>query len=306
MKSIFYPYLIKVFYTTTHVDGEKGNLCANVKGKSIEMTLELWMDIVGLSSVGMIANEKGLEDEEVTFNKLATYKMDVSNEIEDFVDPNFEAKTKDEPMVISIVITNFMVSKVLIDQGSSTNTLYWKTFKRLKVSPDIVQPHYGLLLDYLDLMTTFGQGKLSRNFTVRYLIIDSDTSYFALIGRETLNELGTILSTPHLKMKFPTFTGKIITVKVNQKQTHQCYVESLKVALYPPIRESDKPHPTSSGSSQVMNMDEESKLRTLVFYETTRIYQDGVFDVDPWDDIFHKGLKPIEELVKLELGHKPR
>ena len=51
-------------------------------------------------------------------------------------------------MVISIVITNFMVSKVLIDQGSSTNTLYWKTFKRLKVSPDIVQPHYGLLLGF--------------------------------------------------------------------------------------------------------------------------------------------------------------
>lgn len=79
MKSIFYPYLIKVLYTTTHVDGEKGNLCANVKGKSIEMTLELWMDIVGLSSVGMIANEKGLEDEEVTFNKLATYKSLIKN-----------------------------------------------------------------------------------------------------------------------------------------------------------------------------------------------------------------------------------
>jgi len=41
-------------------------------------------------------------------------------------------------MVVSIVIANFMVSKVLIDQGSSTDILYWKTFLRLEVSPDIV------------------------------------------------------------------------------------------------------------------------------------------------------------------------
>ena len=31
-------------------------------------------------------------------------------------------------MVVSIAIANFMVSKVLIDQGSSTDILYWKTF----------------------------------------------------------------------------------------------------------------------------------------------------------------------------------
>lgn len=35
----------------------------------------------------------------------------------------------DDPMVISIIITNFMVSKVLIDQGSSDDILYWKTFQ---------------------------------------------------------------------------------------------------------------------------------------------------------------------------------
>ena len=48
---------------------------------------------------------------------------------------------QDDPMTISIVITNFMVSKVLIDQGSRTNILYWKTFQRLEISPDMIQPH---------------------------------------------------------------------------------------------------------------------------------------------------------------------
>ena len=68
------------------------------------------------------------------------------------------------------------------------------------------------------MMITFGQGKLSKSFTTRYLLVDANTSYFALIGRKTLNELGAIISTSHLTMKFLTITGEIVTVKANQKK----------------------------------------------------------------------------------------
>ena len=44
----------------------------------------------------------------------------------------------------------------------------------------------------MDLMTTFGQRQLSRSLTIRFLLVDVDTSYFGLIGRKTLNELGAI------------------------------------------------------------------------------------------------------------------
>jgi len=46
-------------------------------------------------------------------------------------------------------------------------------------------------------MTTFDQGKLSRSFTIRYLLVDTNISYFAIIGKKTLNELGGIVSMPH-------------------------------------------------------------------------------------------------------------
>ena len=107
-------------------------------------------------------------------------------------------------MVVSIVIAIFIVSKVLIDQGSSTNILYWKTFQRLGISPATIQPYYKPLLGfagervetrgYVDLMTTFGQGKLSHSFTIRYLIVDAYTSYFALIGRKKLNEITSTIT----------------------------------------------------------------------------------------------------------------
>ncbi|KAL2974514.1 hypothetical protein AAZX31_14G109500 [Glycine max] len=121
-----------------------------------------------------------------------------------------------------------MVSKVLIDLGNSTDILYWKTFQRLEVSLDTVPLHGGPLLDFADervdtrgsvnLMTIFDQGKLSRSFTIRYLLFDADTSYFALIGRKTLNEPRAIFSMPHLKMKYPTLAEEIITVTADQKQ----------------------------------------------------------------------------------------
>ena len=72
---------------------------------------------------------------------------------------------QDDHMVVSIVIANFMVAKVLIDQESSTNILYWKIFQRFEISPDMIQPHYEPLLDfagervetrgYVNMMTHF-------------------------------------------------------------------------------------------------------------------------------------------------------
>ncbi|KAG5124356.1 hypothetical protein JHK82_031093 [Glycine max] len=41
-----------------------------------------------------------------------------------------------------------MVSKVLISQGNSTDILYWKTFRRLEVSLDTIQPYAGPLLGF--------------------------------------------------------------------------------------------------------------------------------------------------------------
>ena len=91
-----------------------------------------------------------------------------------------------------------------------------------------IWPHYGQLLGfagdrvetrgYVDLVTTFGQGKISQSFTIRYLIVDVDISYFALIDKKILNKLGAIVFTPHLKMKFPTLMGEIVTVKAEHKQ----------------------------------------------------------------------------------------
>lgn len=79
-------------------------------------------------------------------------------------------------MVIMIVIINWDVRKVLIDEGSSCDILFWSTFQRLDVSHMLVKPYLEPLIGFIggqvhthgvvDLATTFVRGELSRTLLV--------------------------------------------------------------------------------------------------------------------------------------------
>ena len=70
---------------------------------------------------------------------------------------------------------------------------------------------------YIELYTTFGEGKNNKTIKIRYLVIDANTSYNILLGQSSINRLMAIVSTPHLAMKFPSALGDILTVHVDQK-----------------------------------------------------------------------------------------
>ncbi|KAG4988757.1 hypothetical protein JHK85_031740 [Glycine max] len=102
-------------------------------------------------------------------HQLCRYSITRSHPLITFIDRNFKGINpinQNDPVVVSIAIANFMVSKVLISQGNSTDILYWKTFQRLEVSLDTIQPYAGPLLGfagesvetrgYVNLMSTFG------------------------------------------------------------------------------------------------------------------------------------------------------
>jgi len=159
-----------------------------------------------------------------------------------FTDEDFTAidLAQDDPMVITINIDKFEIAKMLIDQGSLVDILYWKTFQKMRIFETKIQPcdeqivgFWGERVDtrgYIDLYTTFGrEGCLSKTIKVRYLLVNANNSYNIVLKRPSINRLGAIVSTPHLAMKFPSATGDIATIQVDQKSTWECYVASLKV-----------------------------------------------------------------------------
>ncbi|XP_014522212.1 uncharacterized protein LOC106778739 [Vigna radiata var. radiata] len=149
---------------------------------------------------------------------------------------------QDDPMVIAAPIAQYDVSKVLVDQGSSVNILYRTTFRRMEIGEDIIAlfneqivGFAGERVDtrgYLDLRTRLGSNDDGKELRVRFLLVEANASYNALLGRPCLNAFGTIVSTPHLAMKFLTDRGNICTVRTNQKTARQCYVAGLKVTPY--------------------------------------------------------------------------
>ncbi|XP_068504607.1 uncharacterized protein [Phaseolus vulgaris] len=141
-------------------------------------------------------------------------------------------------VVISVVTVGRKVHRVLVDQGSSADVMFWMTFNKLQLSPDLLRPYTGCLygfvgdqvevLGHLELRTTFIDGTTSRTENIRYLVINAPFAYNILLGRPTLNRLRAVSLTMHMKMKLPGLGGKLITIKSDQKEAKRCYENNLK------------------------------------------------------------------------------
>ena len=44
-------------------------------------------------------------------------------------------------MVITVDINKFAIIKVLVDQGSSVDILYWRTFQKMRIPETKIQPY---------------------------------------------------------------------------------------------------------------------------------------------------------------------
>jgi len=166
-----------------------------------------------------------------------------------FTDDDFHGldHQQDDPMVITVEIENYAVKKVLVDQGSSVDILYWATYQKLQLpDTDMIpydEPIYGFSGEqvstrgYIDLHTVFREGTQTKTIPIRFLIVDAPTSYNILLGRPSLNTLGAVVSTPHLAMKFPAPSGDILTIHCDQRLARECYMASLRPQL--PIQQTN-------------------------------------------------------------------
>jgi len=129
-------------------------------------------------------------------------------------------------VVISVVTIGRKVHRVLVDQGSSADVMFWSTFSKLQLSPDQLRSYTGCLYsvagdqvevrEHLELRTTFTDGVTSRTENIRYLVVNAPSTYNILLGRPALNRLRAVGSTHHMKMKLLDLSGKVITIKSDQ------------------------------------------------------------------------------------------
>ena len=142
----------------------------------------------------------------------------------------------DDAIVITLTIANYTTRRVLVDNGSSTNILYYPAFQQVRINKELLRLvnvpliRFGgikvLPLGTISLPIVVGSYPRQINKEVNFLIVDCLSSYNAIIGRLTLNSWKAATSTYHLFVKFPTEYG-IGEVQGDQLAARECYLAML-------------------------------------------------------------------------------
>ena len=123
----------------------------------------------------------------------------------------------DDPIVLNLKIGAHRVKRIMVDTGSSADILYLSAFEKMELKPGVLQkviaPLIGFTGDTLrpkgmvQLKVAFGTSPKVVEVMVDFLVVDAPSAYNAILGRSTLNRIGAIVSSPHLKVKFYTYHG---------------------------------------------------------------------------------------------------
>ncbi|KAK3034435.1 hypothetical protein RJ639_034672 [Escallonia herrerae] len=143
----------------------------------------------------------------------------------------------DDPLVVTLRVGNFDVKRILVDNGSSAEVLFYEAFQRMNIPSDrlrkIDTPLYGfsnhpvVCEGIIALPMTVGAPPNQAKLMLDFVVVRVPSAYNAILGRTTLNQLRAVVSTYHMKMKFPTENG-VGEVKGDQAVARQCYMASCR------------------------------------------------------------------------------
>ncbi|GKV29598.1 hypothetical protein SLEP1_g38507 [Rubroshorea leprosula] len=224
----------------------------------------------GLEAGGMSSKQRKLHVREVKHqNRAQKRKIDDADWKDQpitFTPADFKevVTPHNDPLVISVMINNYQVQRVLVDTGSAPNIMYYHCFESLGLDLALLQhydgPIYGfnnqpvLVEGVLTMNVAFGSGRTYVTPSVRFLVVKMPSSFTIVIGRPTLTEIRAVISQSHLCMKFPTPMG-IATLKGNQEVARHCYLTSVTRPQKNKDQPAENPPPKIHNNRQVMGVE---------------------------------------------------
>ncbi|KAL0440092.1 UNVERIFIED_CONTAM: hypothetical protein Slati_2492200 [Sesamum latifolium] len=111
-------------------------------------------------------------------------------------------------------------------------------------------------LGHISLPLSLGSEPARRTKMIHFLVVDMPSAYNLILGRPTLNIFQAVISTNHMKMKFP-LGDKIGEVQGDQYTAWKCYVEVIKsstrkMEVDAPNRRSHKDFPQQEGQQGIV------------------------------------------------------
>ena len=232
----------------------------------------------------------------------------------------------DDAIVITLMIASYLTRRVLVDNGSLRDILYYLAFQQMKIDKELLCPTNIPLIGFggmkvlpvgtIFLLVVVGTYPQHITEEVNFLIIDCSSSYNAIIGRPTLNSWRVAISTFHLSIKFPTEYGirevqgdwliareyylsmlhmdeQIPTMNIEEKRTT---VEPTKVLEDVPLDKSNLERFTKIGTG----MGEKMKQELVEFLKKS-------IDVFAWSHEDMPGIDPnvITHCLNVSSSYKP-
>ena len=120
----------------------------------------------------------------------------------------------------------------MVDGGSAAEIMYPDLFKGLKLKPDDLMPYNSPLMSFDGkLVTLKGMIRLAIQtgpeiVEVNFIVVDTYSSYTAIVGRPWLHTLGAVASSLHQKVKFPS-RDRVLEIRGCQPTARQCMVAAI-------------------------------------------------------------------------------
>ena len=111
----------------------------------------------------------------------------------------------DDVIVITLLIVDYSTRRVLVDNGSFTDILYYPAFQQMNLRREQLHPMHSPLVGFggmkvqpvgtisLPVVVGVYPQQVTRN--VNFLVVDCSSSYNAIIGRLILNSWKAVIST---------------------------------------------------------------------------------------------------------------
>ncbi|XP_022867175.1 uncharacterized protein LOC111386905 [Olea europaea var. sylvestris] len=132
---------------------------------------------------------------------------------------------------------NFEVKRILVDNGSAANVLSHEALVQMGISVEQLKPVKTPLQGFgggaitpegiVGLPMTLGSEGWQVTHIITFEVVRTPMAYNAIRGRPLLNKIRAVISTFHLAMKFPTYSG-VGVVRGSQTMARQCYVTSVR------------------------------------------------------------------------------
>ncbi|XP_021714595.1 uncharacterized protein LOC110682521 [Chenopodium quinoa] len=136
-------------------------------------------------------------------------------------------------LVISLPVGSYMIKRILVDNGSSTNIIMLDTLKHMNIDEKNIVNKSTMLVGFSgETKKTSGEITLATyakgiNIQVKFLVIDTLSSYNMILGRPWIHEMKAIPSTYHQVIKFPTRWG-IQEIRGDPREAKEYYKIALK------------------------------------------------------------------------------